>query len=265
MTPYALSAEGVAFQYPSAPDPILRDCSFALNEGERCVVVGPNGCGKSTLLSLLAGLENPTSGVVRLGGEDVATLRRRDCARRVALMPQVLGPVQGLTAKELVAQGRYAEVGALGMLRTSAADMEETMAALDAVGVAHFADRLVDSLSGGERQRVRLALALRQESPLLLLDEPLAHLDLHHQFELLDVVRSVAEQRGLTVLAVLHELDLAVRWADRLLVLNEGRIVADGHPQEVVTADLLSEVFRLEGYVDEEGMVKVQGTTKCDI
>lgn len=262
MTTHALSVSELAFRYPSAPEPVLRECTFDIPAGQRCVVLGPNGCGKSTLLSILAGVESPDSGSVQLLGEDASSLHRRAYARRVALMPQVLAPLQGLTARELVSQGRYAQVGALGMLRRTKADDDATMAALAAVGVERFADRLVDSLSGGERQRVRLALALRQEAPILLLDEPLAHLDLQHQFELLDVVRDVAQREGLTVVAVLHELDLAVRWAERILVLHEGRIVADGSPSEIITPGLLARVFGLDGHLDGEGRLQVQGSMR---
>lgn len=254
-----LEAKGVTFQYPRATHPTVVDASVSVRAGERCALIGPNGSGKSTLLSLLAGLNQPISGEVRLQGEPTTHLRRRQCARRVALMPQVLPPVPGVTVRELVAQGRYAESGALGMLRHSAGTDAATERCLVATGVQRFASRQLDSLSGGERQRVRLALALRQHAPLVLLDEPLAHLDIHHQFDMLDVVAEVTRDQGLGVVAVLHELDLAVRWAERMIVVEEGRIIADGAPADVLQPELLRRVFYLDAQVNTAGALDIRG------
>ncbi|MBC2682227.1 ABC transporter ATP-binding protein [Corynebacterium anserum] len=253
----------MSFRYPKAPTATVEGVNVRIDPGERCAIIGPNGSGKSTLLSLLAGLNMPEEGSVHLQGVDTRTMGRRECARKVTLMPQVLPPVPGISVRELVAQGRFAESGVWGMLRHTSGKDEDTVACLVAAGVEVFADRDVDSLSGGERQRVRLALALRQHAPLLLLDEPLAHLDIHHQFDMLDTVSHVAEEQKLGVVAVLHELDLAVRWAKRVVVVHNGHLVADGKTSEVLTPDLLRRVFHLEARVTRQQTLEIVGQAEC--
>lgn len=241
----AVRAEGLRFGYPGRD--VLRGVDLRIGAGELVALIGLNGCGKSTFLRLAAGLLAPSGGRVLLEGDEAAGLSRRTAARRVALLHQSAPSVPGLTVRQLVRQGRYATRGPLGMLRD--AYDEVTARALADVGVTAWADRPVDALSGGERQRVRLAMALAQDTRLLFLDEPTTFLDLRHQLEVLQTVVRLREERGLTVVMVLHDLNHAARFADRIVALNDGRVAADGTPHEVVTPALLAEVLGVRGRV----------------
>ncbi|MFB7028051.1 MULTISPECIES: ABC transporter ATP-binding protein [unclassified Streptomyces] len=246
-----IHVEGVHFGYPARP--VLRGVDLTVRPGELTALIGLNGCGKSTLLRLAAGLLRPDRGRVLLGGEDLAGLSRRATATRVALLHQSAPAVPGMTVRHLVRQGRYAARGPLGMLREG--DDPVVRRALRDVGVERWADRDVDALSGGERQRVRLAMALAQDTRVLLLDEPTTYLDLHHQLDVLRTVVRLREERGLTVVMVLHDLAHAARFAERVVALREGLVVADGAPKEVVTPGLLADVLKVAGRVgrDPEG------------
>ncbi|MFI0352582.1 ABC transporter ATP-binding protein [Actinomadura sp. 9N407] len=246
--PALLSVDGVSFGYPGQR--VLDDVSLRVQPGELVALVGLNGCGKSTLLRLAAGVLRPETGRVSVDGADMARASRRDAARKVALLHQSAPAVPGLTVRQMVRQGRYAARGPLGMLRVG--DDAVTVRAMRDVGVEPWADRPVDTLSGGERQRVRLALALAQDAPVLLLDEPTTYLDLRHQLEVLQLVARLREERGLTVLMVLHDLDLASRFAERLVALRDGRVAAEGPPEQVVTRELLREVFGVDGRVGRD-------------
>lgn len=244
----ALDIDRVSFGYPGRR--VLDEVSLRVAPGEFVALVGLNGCGKSTLLRLAAGVLRPDSGRVSMDGADMARASRRDAARKVALLHQSAPAVPGLTVRQLVRQGRYATRGPLGMLRVG--DDAVTVRAMRDVGVEAWADRPVEALSGGERQRVRLALALAQDTPVLLLDEPTTYLDLRHQLEVLQLVARLREDRRLTVLMVLHDLDLAARFAGRLVALRDGRVAAEGPPDQVVTPELLREVFGVEGRVGRD-------------
>ncbi|GGW25980.1 ABC transporter ATP-binding protein [Streptomyces xantholiticus] len=243
--------EGLRFGYGGRE--VLAGVDLDIGAGECVALVGLNGCGKSTLLRLCAGLLRPAAGRVRLGGDDLARLSRRSAARRVALLHQSAPAVPGMTVRQLVRQGRYAARGPLGMLRDG--DDAVCSRAMADVGVSEWAERPVDSLSGGERQRVRLAMALAQDTRVLLLDEPTTYLDLRHQLEVMQTVVRLREERGLTVVMVLHDLGHAARFADRIVALRAGAVAVDGPPEEVVTPRLLAEVLGVAGRVgrDPEG------------
>ncbi|MFI6411723.1 ABC transporter ATP-binding protein [Streptomyces sp. NPDC050585] len=247
----SVRVEGLRFGYPGRE--VLAGVDLRVEPGEAVALVGLNGCGKSTLLRLCAGLLRPSAGRVLLDGDDMSRLSRRAAARRVALLHQSAPPVPGMTVRQLVRQGRYAARGPLGMLRDG--DDAVCARALADVGVQDWADRPVDDLSGGERQRVRLAMALAQDTRVLLLDEPTTYLDLRHQLEVMRTVVRLREERGLTVLMVLHDLGHAARFAYRIVALRDGRVAADGPPEEVVTPRLLAEVLGVVGRVgrDPEG------------
>ncbi|MCZ7415925.1 MULTISPECIES: ABC transporter ATP-binding protein [unclassified Streptomyces] len=249
--PPGITVDGVSFGYPGRP--VLRGVDLRVAPGDLVALIGLNGCGKSTLLRLAAGLARPDRGRVLLGDVDLARLGRRAAARRVALLHQSAPPVPGMTVRQLVRQGRYAQRGALGMLREGE-DAVVRRALADA-GVERWAERPVDALSGGERQRVRLAMALAQDTRVLLLDEPTTYLDLRHQLEVLQTVVRLRAERGLTVVMVLHDLGHAARFAQRVVALRDGRVVADGAPEDVVTPGLLAEVLGVSGRVgrDPEG------------
>ncbi|WP_436789731.1 ABC transporter ATP-binding protein [Yinghuangia sp. YIM S10712] len=241
----ALSFADTRFAYGERT--IVDGVYFDVAPGELVALVGMNGCGKSTLLKLAAGLLRPASGNVWLQGKAITRLSRREAARRVALLHQSSPPVPGLTVRHLVRQGRYATRGPFGMLRDG--DDEICLRAMADAGVTHWADHPVDALSGGERQRVRLALVLAQDTPVLLLDEPTTYLDLRHQLEVLELVATLRRDRKLTVVMVLHDLGHAARYAERIIALRAGRVVADGPPGDIVTPALLRDVFAVAGRV----------------
>jgi iron complex transport system ATP-binding protein len=245
-----VEAEGVGFSY--GPRTILEQIALAIRPGELVALCGPNGAGKSTLLRLLLGLHAPSDGQVRLGGAPLATLSRRQIARRAALLPQDAPVDLPLTVREAVALGRLPHLERFQP--EGAADAEAVDRALEATDTRALAARPVAELSGGERQRVHLARALAQEAPLLLLDEPIAGLDLAHQLQALDLLRAIVDQ-GRGALVALHDLSLAARRCDRMIFLAGGKIRADGVPAAVLTPETLARVFgvRAEVRLDDDG------------
>ncbi|WP_246247839.1 ABC transporter ATP-binding protein [Cellulomonas septica] len=221
---------------------VARDLSVAIPRASFTVIIGPNGCGKSTLLRALARTLKPRTGEVLLEGQPVEKMRGKDVARRLALLPQSPVAPEAITVGDLVARGRYPHQGILR--QWSPADARAVAAALDATEVADLRDRYVSDLSGGQRQRVWLAMALAQETDLLLLDEPTTYLDIAHQVEVMDLCARLHEE-GRTLVAVLHDLNQAARYATHLVAMRDGRVVAEGPPAEVVTAERVREVFGL--------------------
>ena len=219
----------------------LRDADLELRSGELVAVVGPNGAGKSTLIRVLAGLLRPRSGAVSLDGIDLRGLDRGQIARRIAVVPQVFDTLFPFSVREVVGLGRTARLGILG--RASAADRAAVARAMRELDLDSLGTRPIDALSGGERQRALLAMALAQESDVLLLDEPTAHLDPAHQLATLDLLRRLAAERGLVVVAVLHDLNLASALASRVVVVAGGRVVSDGPPARIVNEELVRSVF----------------------
>jgi iron complex transport system ATP-binding protein len=215
--------------------------------GRVTIIIGANACGKSTLLGILARVHVPLAGRVELDGRDAATLPRRTFAQTVGLLPQHPSAPDGLTVAELVSRGRHPHRGVFQ--RWSADDAAKVDAAMARTGVAELADRPVGDLSGGQRQRVWIAMALAQDPRILLLDEPTTFLDLSHQIELLDLLRDLNRTDGRTVVIVLHELNLAARYADDLVVMSHGRVVAHGDPADVLTSEVVSEAFSLDALV----------------
>ncbi|MFT4008871.1 MAG: ABC transporter ATP-binding protein [Nocardioidaceae bacterium] len=235
-----LQARGVRVEYGSRV--VVPDLDLVVPDGQMTVIVGPNACGKSTLLKTLARMLRPAAGAVLLDDRDVHDYRGRAFARVLGLLPQSPTAPDGLTVADLVAKGRYPHQTLLR--QWSRADEQAVREALAAANVTDLAERPVDELSGGQRQRVWLAMVLAQETPLLLLDEPTTYLDLPHQLEVLELARRMV-QGGRTVVTVLHDLNLAFRYADQLVVMSAGQVVATGAPADVVTAALIEQVYRL--------------------
>ncbi|MEU7207880.1 ABC transporter ATP-binding protein [Streptomyces sp. NPDC044989] len=242
-----LAARGVSVGYGARS--VIDGLDVAIPPGVITTIIGPNGCGKSTLLRTLSRLLRPTSGTVVLDGEDIAALRTRDVAKKLGLLPQAPVAPEGLTVSDLVARGRHPHQSWLRQWSSDDADVVRR--ALAMTGVADLADRPVDSLSGGQRQRVWISMTLAQGTDLLLLDEPTTYLDLAHAVDVLDLVDDLHES-GCTVVMVLHDLNLATRYSDNLVVMREGAILAQGHPREVITADLLHEAFGLRAMVIDD-------------
>jgi iron complex transport system ATP-binding protein len=235
-----LELRHVAATYGSGPD-VLHGTDLLVEPGEMVALIGPNGAGKSTLVRVAAGVLQPTGGQALIDGQDLAALSPKERARRIAVVPQE-GPLpSGLLVREMVALGRTPYVRVF--FGPTAADRRAVDWAIGVAGVTGLSDRFVDELSGGERQRVILARALAQEPVLLLLDEPTANLDLHHQVAMLELVRGLTRERGLAVVAAVHDLQLAALYCDRVVLLNQGRILSQGSPEAVLTAPLLLEAF----------------------
>jgi iron complex transport system ATP-binding protein len=247
MTSWAhrLAADAVSLGYGERV--IVDELSLDIAPGVVTTVIGPNGCGKSTLLKSLGRLLRPREGQVVLDGKAISSMKTKDVARVIGMLPQTPVAPEGLTVADLVARGRHPHQSWLR--QWSADDETEVAAALAQTGIADLADRTLDELSGGQRQRAWISMALAQGTDILLLDEPTTYLDLAHSLEVLDLVDRLHAVYGRTVVMVLHDLNLAIRYSDELVVMRAGKIVARGKPADIVTAELLAEVFGLEATV----------------
>ncbi|WP_103530358.1 ABC transporter ATP-binding protein [Streptomyces sp. SM11] len=242
-----LAARGITVGYGDRT--VIDQLDVAVPPGVITTIIGPNGCGKSTLLRTLTRLLKPAGGTVVLDGEDIGRLRTRDVAKKLGLLPQAPVAPEGLTVADLVARGRHPHQSWLR--QWSSDDVDVVRRALAMTGVADLADRPVDSLSGGQRQRVWISMTLAQGTDLLLLDEPTTYLDLAHAIDVLDLVDDLHES-GRTVVMVLHDLNLATRYSDNLVVMRAGAVLAQGHPRDVITAELLYEAFGLRAKVIDD-------------
>ncbi|WP_137936395.1 ABC transporter ATP-binding protein [Chitinivorax sp. B] len=225
---------------------VLHQVSLQVLAGEVAVIVGPNGCGKSTLLRCIARLHKPSQGSVQIDGQDVWQLRPKQAAQHLALLPQSPQAPEGMTVSSLIRHGRHPHQGWFRQWSTD--DERAVRAVMQATGVLELAQRPLEALSGGQRQRCWLAMALAQETPLLLLDEPTSMLDLGHQVEVLNLVKKLAAD-GRSIIIVLHDLIAAARHADRLIAMRDGRIVAAGNPRDIVTPMLVKQLYDVEADV----------------
>jgi ABC-type cobalamin/Fe3+-siderophores transport system ATPase subunit len=226
---------------------VSTDLNLAIPPGKLTMVIGPNGCGKSTALRTMARLIAPQAGAVLLDGHDVRELPTRQVARQLGLLPQQSIAPEGIRVAELVARGRHPHRGAFR--QWSEADEIAVAEAMARTGVAAYSGRPVDHLSGGQRQRVWIAMVLAQRTPVLLLDEPTTFLDLTHQLEILRLCRHLTSDGERTIAAVMHDLGHACRYADHLIAMRNGEVIAAGSPEEIVTAELIREVFGVEAMI----------------
>ncbi len=251
-----LAAAGIGISYGRSS--IVEGLDLAVAPGAFTALVGPNGSGKSTILRALAGLLAPNAGTIHLDGSSIARLSTREIARHIGTLTQGPTAPEGLTVLDLVRQGRYPHRSLFG--QWSAADDNACAEALDLTGIVDLADRLLESLSGGQRQRAWIAMTLAQQTNILLLDEPTTFLDLAHQVEVMNLIGDLVAVRGKTVVAVLHDLNQAARYADRMVMLKHGRIVAAGNPLAVMTAELIESVFGVAATIITD---PVAGTPMC--
>ncbi len=242
---HTLAAEGLTLSYGDRT--IVEGLDLVIPPGRITAIVGANGCGKSTLLRALARLISPRAGQVVLDGKVLHGRPTKEIARTLGLLPQSPIAPEGIAVADLVGRGRHPHQKLLA--RWSAHDYDVVAHALAATGVADLAERSADELSGGQRQRVWIAMALAQETDILLLDEPTTFLDVAHQIEVLDLLTDLNRERGTTIVMVLHDINMAARYADHLFALRGGEIVASGRPSEVVTDRLIREVFDLDALV----------------
>ncbi len=245
MTIHTLAATGLSAGY--GEDEILHGLDLAVPPGKITVIVGANACGKSTLLRSMSRLLSPREGQVLLDGKSIHRTPPRELARTLGLLPQSPIAPEGITVADLVSRGRHPHHSLFS--RWTRRDDEAVDAALNATKTADLAERPVDELSGGQRQRVWIAMALAQQTEILLLDEPTTFLDISHQVEVLDLLTDLNHQRGTTVVMVLHDLNLAARYSDHLVAMTEGRVHVSGTPQEVLTEHNMRHVFGLESRI----------------
>ncbi|EYF06462.1 ABC transporter ATP-binding protein [Chondromyces apiculatus] len=242
----AIELRSVSARYPSGRL-ALAEIDLTVRAGELWAVLGPNGAGKSTLVRVISGSLQPSAGQVFLCGEPMASRDRRQIARQLAVVPQAALPPSGFSVREIVLMGRSPHQGA--WMRVSEQDDQAVQRALDACGLMSLSDRPVAELSGGEQRRVSIARALAQEGDVLILDEPGAHLDVRHSIELYEVIRREVAERRLACVAVLHDLNAAAQYADRIALLKGGRLLARGTIEEVMTYQKLKSAFEAELYV----------------
>lgn len=250
MTRVADRLRSEALQLSYGAGAVVKGVDLALPAGGITAIIGPNGCGKSTLLRAFARLLAPLTGTVLLDGTDVHRRPTRDVARELGLLPQGATAPDGLTVEDLVARGRYPHRGR--WRPWSAEDQRQVDAALQQTAMVDLRDELVDELSGGQRQRAWIAMALAQDTPTMLLDEPTTYLDLAYQIDVLDLLARLNRERGRTIVLVLHDLNEAARYADRIVAMRDGRVAADGPPAKVLTAVTVEHVFGLRCQILED-------------
>ncbi len=214
-----------------------------IKEGKITVLLGPNGCGKSTLLKAISNIVTPQTGKVFLGDTLISSLSAKALAKKMALLPQVYDASIRITVEELVEQGRYPHMGAIGMLRKQ--DHVAIGKSMEMTSVDHLKNKSLDYLSGGERQRAWLALALAQETPIILLDEPTTFLDIQHQLAMLELIKEVNQKEQKTILLVLHDLNQALQYADEILLMKNGSLFVGGTPKKVLNAETIKDVYNV--------------------
>lgn len=234
-----LRVSEVCFAYDGQP--VLTGINLDIAAGERVALLGPNGVGKTTLLKLLSGVRSPSSGSIRLDGRKLHAVPRRELARQIALVPQDLAIPFAFTAREIVELGRTPYLGLLRGFRSR--DRRAVEQAMHLTDTTSLGDRIINELSGGERQRVIIAMALAQEPEILLLDEPTHLLDITRQAEILDLIIELNLSRGLTVVAAIHDLNLAGRYFNRLVILHQGAVLAEGTPEAVLCANIVEKAY----------------------
>ncbi|WP_323676140.1 ABC transporter ATP-binding protein [Halorubellus sp. PRR65] len=243
-----LVGEDLAIGYPTTDEPVVEAEHVLLPAGEVTALVGPNGSGKSTLLKAMADQLAPESGRVLVDGEAVATMDSKALARRLGLLSQENESPEGLSVEELVLHGRYPHRGFFESVTDE--DYAAVDRAIDLAGVSHLRDAALRNLSGGQKQLAWIAMVLAQETDVLLLDEPTNHLDLHHQLRVMDVVQTLNREEGVTVGVILHDVGQAARFADNLVAMHDGELYDWGPPDDVVTEELLADVFHVDATVD---------------
>ena len=233
---------------------ILHDISISVPQNKISVILGANGCGKSTLLKTFARLLKPSKGTITLDGKHISSLPSRQLAQTLGLLPQTPVTPEGIKVTDLVSRGRFPYRRTFSGL--SSDDFSAVSDALEMMGITNLADRSVDELSGGQRQRVRIALALAQQTDILLLDEPTTFLDISYQVEILDLLTELNRKRRTTIIMVLHDINLSARYADYIFAMHNGKLTAQGSPNEVISPELMKEIYGLDCTIIQDPVSK---------
>lgn len=250
MTDTVARLRGEALTLAYGKKTIAESLNVTIPDGHFTAIIGPNGCGKSTLLRTLSRLMTPVHGHVYLDGEEIQRYASKEVARRIGLLAQNATTPSDISVQELVARGRYPHQPLFTRWRQE--DEDAVQRAMQATGIVNLAHQSVDTLSGGQRQRAWIAMVLAQDTAIMLLDEPTTWLDISHQIDLLELLSELNRERGYTLAAVLHDLNQACRYATHLIALREGKIVAEGAPQEIVTPELIEAVYGLRCMIIED-------------
>lgn len=248
----AFTIEGLQAGYED--NLILKNIATSIQKGKITTIIGPNGCGKSTLFKTIGRIVKVKQGVIKLYGEDMTRLKTKDIAKQVAILAQVNQAPEELTVGELVSYGRFPY--RTNLKKLSSEDQAAIDEALALTNTTEFKNRSLQALSGGQRQRVWLAMALAQQTDILLLDEPTTYLDMAHQLEVLKIVKMLNEKKGSTIVMVLHDINQAARFSDYLIAMKSGEVVAEGDVKQMMTAELLAKVFSIEAHIVEDPYTK---------
>lgn len=243
---HSIEVENLEFEYKD--DLVLENISFNIEEGMFTSIIGPNGSGKSTLLKLLSNIYYSESGKILIDNKDINSFKKRDLARKIALVPQDTIIDYEFTVEEIVLMGRHPYKERFEKENTN--DFEIVKEALDMTNTYHLKDRVITELSGGERQRVIISRALAQDPSIILLDEPTSHLDINHQIEILNLLKKLNKEKGTTIILVIHDINLGIRYSDEIIMLNKGRIIAKGTPEKVITKDNIELAYNMQVEID---------------
>jgi iron complex transport system ATP-binding protein len=241
----SIKVENLSIAYEESV--IVENLNVSVPKGKITTIIGPNGCGKSTILKTIGRIMKPKNGMIYINGEDIKNISTKEIAKKMAVLPQTPQSPNGLTVGELVSYGRYPHQRGLGSLTSE--DKEVVAWALEATKISEFEHRPIDSLSGGQRQRVWIAMALAQETDLILLDEPTTYLDLSHQLEVLELLYDLNKKQGCTIVMVIHDLNLAARFADYIIAIRKGKIISEGTPEIVMTHSVLKKTFNIDAEI----------------
>jgi len=244
-TPSTFTGQDLHLSYGGPP--IVEELTVTIPTQAITAIIGPNGCGKSTLLKALARILIPEQGKVEVNEVDIHSQSTKEIARQLGLLPQNPRSPDGITVSDLIQRGRYPHQGIFR--QWSREDESSVSKALSLTGLTNFSDRPIDEVSGGQRQRVWIAMLLAQETPIMLLDEPTTHLDIAHQIEVLDLLKELTEQHNRTIVMVLHDINLAVRYANNLIAMRDGEIKTAGKPRDVLTAQMIHDVFSIQAQI----------------
>lgn len=258
---YALEIKDLEFGY--SEDLVIKGVSLNIEKGKFVSIIGPNGSGKSTLLKTINHLYNPTKGCILIDGVDISNIKKRDLAKKVALVPQDTAVDYDFTVEEIVLMGRHPYKGRFQ--KESEGDYKIINEAMEMTNTLHLKKRLITEVSGGERQRVIIAKALAQKASIILLDEPTSHLDINHQMDILNLLKKLNKEQGTTIILVIHDINLAARYSDEIILINKGRLSAIGNPEEVITSDNIESIYNLKVAIEKNKYTDTTYITPIEI